>query len=606
MSDLVYFLKFLFKLIRYRLFLWLIMIAGAALFEGLGISLFLPLLEGSTGESQFTRYTGEIFELFNLEPTFSVLLLVMVGFFFARSGLLIFQAMYVYRIVTRILVRLKCELVGKLFKADYQYFLRKPTGYITNAVTREMDGVASAFEKCMNFVVAVVFAILYVSLPLAMNPVVTAVATAIAIPTYFVLRRANKLNHKYSMEASAINANLQSYVMQAFHHLKYLKATHSSAGILGRVYETTEQQGDNLYKQNVLSAVVQKGTEPLVILLIAGVVFHQVQVVGRDVPEIVFLLFLLRRAITYALTAQLEYRKFIASSGSINVFRSLEQELRENEEDQKSDGVAPDFDKPIRLENVTFRYDDSGYALKGIDVVIPPKSTVAFVGASGAGKSTFVTLLTGVLRPTEGEILMGDTPYGSLNQGLLRSGIGYVTQESVIFSDTIRNNITLWTNGSSHEKVRSAARNAHIDQFIEQLPEGYDSKLGTNGINISGGQRQRINIARELFKDVRLLILDEATSSLDTDAEREIQQNIDEFRGEKTIVLIAHRLSTVRNSDFIFVINDGAIIERGTYEELYSLAGEFRRIVDQQTTEMRETEGQPTSSNGGADTQGDR
>lgn len=132
------------------------------------------------------------------------------------------------------------------------------------------------------------------------------------------------------------------------------------------------------------------------------------------------------------------------------------------------------------------------------------------------------------------------------------------------------------------KKVRAAAAGARIKEFIEELPEGYHTLLGDNGLNISGGQRQRISIARELFKEVKLLIFDEATSSLDTQSEREIQKNIDEFRGIKTIILIAHRLSTVRHSDLIFVLKDGKIVEKGSYEQLFGLKGEFRSMVEQQ------------------------
>ena len=218
-----------------------------------------------------------------------------------------------------------------------------------------------------------------------------------------------------------------------------------------------------------------------------------------------------------------------------------------------------------------------------INITLPPKQTVAFVGASGAGKSTLVTLLTGLLKPTAGEIFLGSARYEDIDQRLLRKSIGYVTQESVIFHDTIRDNITLWSDRGDEVRVRSAAAGAYINQFIEDLPKGYDTVLGDSGLNISGGQRQRINIARELYKNVRILIFDEATSSLDSESEREIQVNIDAFRGEKTVVVIAHRLSTIRNSDLIFVLKDGGIVEQGAYDELYSRGGEFRAMVDQQT-----------------------
>ena len=163
----------------------------------------------------------------------------------------------------------------------------------------------------------------------------------------------------------------------------------------------------------------------------------------------------------------------------------------------------------------------------------------------------------------------------------MREGIGYVTQESVIFNDTVHNNISLWSHDAeSRERVKATAG---ASDFIEALPEGYDSLLGDNGINISGGQRQRISIARELYKDARLLIFDEATSALDTESEIEVQNSIDNLRGDKTIILIAHRLSTVRKCDMIFVLKEGRVTEQGSYETLYNLNGEFTHMVNRQT-----------------------
>ena len=192
-------------------------------------------------------------------------------------------------------------------------------------------------------------------------------------------------------------------------------------------------------------------------------------------------------------------------------------------------------------------------------------------------------MLTGILRPTSGDISIGGVPYSRIDQRRLREGIGYVTQESIIFNDTVRNNVSLWDEDeNSLENVIPAARAAHASEFIEDLPAGYDTLLGDNGMKISGGQRQRVAMARELYKNARVLIFDEGTSALDTESERIIQENIDELRDNTTLILIAHRLSTVRNSDMIFVLDGGRVIEQGTYEYLYALGGRFAAMVDQQ------------------------
>ena len=583
MNDLVFFLKFLYGAIKLRMLLWLAFIVVAALLDGLTVGLFLPLLVGDGIDNPLATYITRAFDFVGLEYSLSIVIGLMVILYLLRTGFLVLQEIYATRIVTRLLVQLKCDLVERLFKADYRYFTRHEVGYFTNAVTIEYNNVAFAFEMCMTLLVSLGFAAIYVAMPLAVNWTVTLVVLGFGIPAYFLLQRVNKLTREYSLIRTSINARLQSYVVQAFHNFKYLKATASGDSILQKIFRTSESQGDVYFRQSVLSTAVSRGTELISLLLVAGFLFYNVVLMNQELLAVLFLLFLIRRAITHSLGVQIAYRKFLGASGSVKVFQRMQAELMEHREEMLNDGVEPDFSKALHLTNVSMTYNGENYVLRDINMTIPPRSTVALVGMSGAGKSTLVTLLTGVLKPTEGTISLGDTSYQEINQRSLRKSIGYVTQETVIFNDTIRNNITLSNNNVPDEKVMAAAKRAFLTDFIEALPAGYETIMGDDGVNISGGQRQRISIARELFKDAKLLMFDEATSSLDTHSEREIQRNIEGVRGEKTVVIIAHRMSTVQAADMIFVLDDGAVAERGTYDELYSRGGLFKTMVDQQT-----------------------
>jgi subfamily B ATP-binding cassette protein MsbA len=198
---------------------------------------------------------------------------------------------------------------------------------------------------------------------------------------------------------------------------------------------------------------------------------------------------------------------------------------------------------------------------------------IAFVGESGAGKSTLIDTLTLLLKPKSGNVYIDGIDSTEIEKCSWRSQIGYVSQETVVFDDTVANNICLWkgdyqTDENVKKRVHEAAKRAYADEFIKNLGNGYHTVVGDRGVRLSGGQRQRLFIARELFKNPNLLILDEATSSLDTESERYIQKSIDELKGSITVVIIAHRLSTIKNSDLIYVLEKGSIIESGTYDEL--------------------------------------
>jgi subfamily B ATP-binding cassette protein MsbA len=219
---------------------------------------------------------------------------------------------------------------------------------------------------------------------------------------------------------------------------------------------------------------------------------------------------------------------------------------------------------------------------------IPVNTTVALVGESGAGKSTLVDLLTLMLKPRTGTVFIDGIPHGDVDLASWRDQIGYVSQETVVFDDTIANNISLWAgdmevDSALRERVVQAAKQAYADHFIRDLPNGYQTVVGDRGVRLSGGQRQRLFVARELFKQPNLLLLDEATSALDTESERYIQQSIDALKGEMTVVIIAHRLSTIKNVDHVYVLDEGRIVEEGPYEELRLREnGSFREMVEMQ------------------------
>ena len=246
------------------------------------------------------------------------------------------------------------------------------------------------------------------------------------------------------------------------------------------------------------------------------------------------------------------------------------------------------FKNSIAFKNVSFSYDSNNKVLESISLNIPFKSSTAFVGESGAGKTTLVDLITLTNENYEGEILIDGLNSKKINKSSWRTQIGYVSQDTLIFDDTIANNISMWSgdivdNEKLLERVTDAADQANILEFIQSLPNGFNTFVGDRGILLSGGQKQRLFIARELFRKPKILILDEATSALDSESEKSIQKSVEALKGKITVIIIAHRLSTIKDVDTIHLIRNGKIVESGKYSHLMNNSkSQFKKLVNLQ------------------------
>lgn len=244
--------------------------------------------------------------------------------------------------------------------------------------------------------------------------------------------------------------------------------------------------------------------------------------------------------------------------------------------------VKSDFNQEIKLKDISFKYQDE-YVLKNFNLTVPKGATVALVGQSGSGKSTIANLVTRFYDVNEGEITIDGTNIKHFSKKSLRSLLGLVTQDSILFNDSVKNNIRLGKEHATDADIIEAAKIANAHDFIIELPNGYDTNIGDSGNKLSGGQKQRLSIARAVLKNPPIMILDEATSALDTESERLVQDALENMMRNRTSIVIAHRLSTIQNADTIVVLNKGEIVEQGSHEQLLSKNGTYKKLVEMQS-----------------------
>jgi len=508
---------------------------------------------------------------------------------FIAKGLLQFtQGSYVGYLQSSLLQELKVRLFDAYGEMDYRYYVRKNTGHLINVINQQVDKFFLSFQSFAGFLTQVITGMSYFAFAFAITwqfSLMALLAGGVLASFFKYLNRyVRELSRMHSRELSGLNKLL----VQSLQSLKYIISTNQSGQLRQGVTASVDRLTGYILRQRVAGAFTSAMKEPASVLLIIGLIVVQVTVFEEPVTPIFVALLLFHRGMQTLVTMQAQWQTMMNRIGAVEM---VDEELQHVEKHAETRGnvPAPSLSESVAFRDVSFAYDpEDGNVLKNINLEIQANTTVAFVGESGAGKTTLIDMLTLLLKPQTGRIEIDGVSHDDVDPVSWRSQIGYVSQETVVFDDTIANNISLWTDADDPDqlqaRIEDAARRAYAHDFIQRLPDGYDTVVGDRGIRLSGGQRQRLFIARELFKEPNLLILDEATSALDTESERHIQKGIDQLKGTMTVAIIAHRLSTIKNVDHIYILDRGTIKEEGTFEELYNESeSRFRGMIEMQS-----------------------
>jgi len=576
------YLKLFYSLVGPKLLVLLGLMQVAAILEGFGISLMLPIIQGdSQTESRLASVIEWGFDLVSLDQSLGNILVALVLFFVLRAVILVAQSWYQSQIAAENLTSMRTELIGLFSNSKYSHISRQDTGVLSNVLGNELQRVNFALVQLTALMVAVTTSAVYVVIALLVAPVVTVFLAILAVPVGLVMIYLNRWTSRASNELTTGQNRQQSLVLETLRNIKYLKATGSTNAVVTRLSKEILRVGTAFRKLNFLQQATAFGLEPIIVLALAAVIYFFTEVRGSNVLEILFLLFVFRTAAVNLVATQPAYRKFIAASGSMSVYRKLRDEFIEQQESSQTGKTTPNLNQVINLRNVSYSYPGQSASVVDVSMNIEANQTVALVGPSGSGKSTTANIVASLLAPQSGEISLGGTPYSELDITKFRDQVGYVTQESVVFNASIEDNITLWRTNPDKNLVADVIQKTGLGRISGDANR--TSLLGESGSTLSGGERQRLSIARELYSDSQLLILDEATSSVDSVLEKQIDSIINEQKGSKTILIIAHRLSTIRNADVIYVFSNGEIVQSGTFDELMEVEGIFKAMADLQS-----------------------
>jgi len=482
--------------------------------------------------------------------------------------------------------QLSNQVLEHLHTLSLRFHLDRKTG----AISRDLERGTRSVSTMMNFMVFsfipifVEFTLVAIIL-LANYDGIFALITFGTIVVYavFTVAISNwRINYRHSMNRLDSEANTQAFdSLINYETVKYFNNEHLE---LGRYDETLSEWEGMAVKSQTSMSVLNFGQSAIIAVGVTIIMFFAANQVVEDRMSIGDLVmvnaFMLQLFIPLGALGMI-YRQFKYTLADMDLVFKL---LSQTPEIQDVDGASELAVKQgeVQFKNVHFAYQEDRKILTGIDFTVPAGKTVAVVGHSGAGKSTLARLLFRFYDVVDGQVLIDGNDVKMVTQNSLRKSIGIVPQDTVLFNDTIHYNIQYGNLNASDAEVREAAAMAHIDEFIESLPDAWETKVGERGLKLSGGEKQRVAIARAILKRPAILVFDEATSSLDSTTEQAIQRTLKQISATTTTLVVAHRLSTVVDADEILVMGQGNILERGSHSELIQKDGEYRRMWELQ------------------------
>ena len=534
-------------------------VSVASLFEGLGMSMLLSMLALTTSSADATpsgpqRLAMGLVEQLGLSPTPVHMLLVATVLIAMRGGMSLVANRQVGYTVARIATDLRLQLLQATMGARWKHYLEQSVGGLSNAIATEAQRASEAFQFGAEMVAMMVGSIVYLAVAFAISPEAGVAATIAGALMLMGLRVLIKSSRRAGQRQTGLQKSLLTLIGAQFAAAKPLKAMAREDHVDKLMIGETRQLERALRRQVIAKEAMAALQEPMLAIMVGIGFFLGTTMLKMEMAELVVMLFMLARVVSYLSKSQKAYQQVVVRESA---YWALVQAIDDAHEEREPRGGErqQQLTRQLEFQNVSYAHGGRKQVLEEVSLRIPARGLTLIVGPSGSGKTTLLDLVVGLLAPDRGRILIDDVPLPEIDLRSWRRQIGYVPQESVMVDESVAHNLTLGEQ-IPEEKIRAALRQADALQFVEAMPEGLQTRVGQGGSRLSGGQRQRLAIARALIHEPRLLILDEATSNLDPEAQEAIVETVSHLKSQVAVLAVAHQEKLVRVADQVLRLAD--------------------------------------------------
>lgn len=565
-----------FSVVKWSFFYLFIFSLISGFLEGIGINALVPLFsvvikEKTTsldiaGLDKISQLIGKLFLFFNFEFRLRNILILIFSLFLLRSLALVVCYYIKIEVTAGYEQKTRRSLMEGILKVSWPHIIKQKLGYLENILMTDIQYGSTALESASSVIMLFTTLLMYVVVAINISIYTTAAAVLFGGFLLFIVKPLFNKTMKVGRETGFVNKELFHHVGQSMLGIKTIKAMDMGQNVMESIYKYFNQLKSFKIKVYLLKNIVTIVMQQLGLIFICVLFVLSYKSSNFNFAAFITMVYIIQRIFTFVQQLQASLHNISETVPYLQSIVNYKKELDVNQESQIGQNKFK-FEHQLEFENTSFAYNDVSI-LSDVSCVIKKGEVVGLIGPSGAGKTTAVDLLLRLLVPTSGCIKLDDQNINQIDLSDWRKNIGYVSQDIYLINDTIANNIKFYDNSITDADVERAAKMANIYDFVQNCPEKFSTTVGDRGVMLSAGQRQRVVIARVLARNPRLLILDEATSALDNESEVKIEQVIQNLKGKLTIIVIAHRLSTVINSDRLFVLDKGKIIEEGTPKDL--------------------------------------